>query len=52
MSPGDAIKIMLTTSDNMICLHACLRDIMGKYIMDPIDASTDTNHARYFIGSG
>ena len=50
MSPGEAIKVMLTTSDNMICLHACLRDIMGQCY--PIDASTDTNHARYFIGSG
>ena len=29
MSPGEAIKVMLTTSDNMICLHACLRDIIS-----------------------
>ena len=29
---------------------ACLRDIMGQSY--PIEATTDTNHARYFIGLG
>ena len=36
---------VLKTTIEKISHRACLRDVM-------IDACTDTNHARYFIGSG
>ena len=42
------IPVMRTTIKKIS--HRALRDIMGQSY--PIDACTDTNHARYFIGSG
>ena len=41
---------VLRTRIKRICHRTCLRDIMGQSY--PIDACTDTNHVRYFLGSG
>ena len=41
---------VLRTTIKKISHRACLRDRMGQSY--PIDACTDTNHARFFIGSG
>ena len=41
---------VLRTAITKISHRACLRDIVDQSYS--IDACTETNHARYFIGSG
>ena len=43
---------VLKTTIKKICHRACLRDIIGQSYPIAIDSYTDSNHARYLVGSG